>query len=199
MADVRREVARRVPLAPGTSIHYGGLYEQQQSSFRGLLGVLLAGLLLVSVVVLVEFADWRAPLVTTAVAVASLAGVLLALRLAGQTLNVSSYVGAIMMVGIVGENAVFVIHEARLALRRGLAPAEAWAAAARRRLRPVAMTVLATGCALAPLALAVGQGSQLMQPLAIAVIGGFALSGPLVLLVLPGLYHLLDPKGRLGA
>ncbi len=199
MADVRREVTRRVPLAPGSSIHYGGLYEQQQSSFRGLLGVLLAGLVLVSVVVLVEFADWRAPLVTSAVAVASLAGVLGALRLAGQTLNVSSYVGAIMMVGIVGENAVFVIHEARLALRRGLAPAEAWAAAARRRLRPVAMTVLATGCALAPLALAVGQGSQLMQPLAIAVIGGFALSGPLVLLVLPGLYHLLDPEGRLGA
>lgn len=114
-----------------------------------------------------------------------------------QMLNISSYVGAIMMVGIVGENAIFVIHEARLELRRGKSPEDAWAIAARRRLRPVAMTVLATGFALAPLALAIGQGSQLMQPLAIAVIGGFVLSGPLVLLVLPGLYRWLDSGGKL--
>ena len=198
MADVQREIARRVPMDAGMRIQYGGAYEQQQASFRGLLYVLLAGLLLVSVVVLVEFADWRAPLLTALVAVASLAGVFLALTLTGQTLNLSSYVGAILMVGIVGENAIFVIHEARLELRRGREPADAWALAARRRLRPVAMTVLATGFALAPLALAIGQGSQLMQPLAIGVIGGFVLSGPLVLLVLPGLYRWLDPRGALG-
>jgi multidrug efflux pump subunit AcrB len=116
-----------------------------------------------------------------------------------MTLNISSYVGAIMMVGIVGENAIFVIHEARMELARGLPPPEAWLRASRRRLRPVAMTVLATAFALAPLALALGEGSQLMQPLAIAVIGGFVLSGPIVLIVLPGLYHLLDPRGRLAA
>jgi len=102
-----------------------------------------------------------------------------------------------MMVGIVGENAIFVIHEAQLQLRAGATPHEAWANAARRRLRPVAMTILATAFALAPLALALGQGSQLLQPLAIAVIGGFVLSGPLVLIVLPGLYAWLDPRGRL--
>jgi multidrug efflux pump subunit AcrB len=121
-----------------------------------------------------------------------------ALMLTGFTLNISSYVGAIMMVGIVGENAIFVIHEAQLELRRGRDAAEAWTLASRRRLRPVAMTILATALALAPLALAIGQGSQLVQPLAVAVIGGFALSGPLVLLVVPGLYRLLDPHGRLG-
>jgi multidrug efflux pump subunit AcrB len=103
-----------------------------------------------------------------------------------------------MVVGIVGENSIFVIHEAKLALEAGAAPREAWSNAARLRLRPVAMTVLATAFALSPLALAIGQGSQLMQPLAIAVIGGFVLSGPIVLLVLPGLYRLLDPEGRLG-
>ena len=102
-----------------------------------------------------------------------------------------------MMIGIVGENAIFVIHEARLELERGKAPERAWADASRRRLRPVAMTVLATALALAPLALAIGQGSQLMQPLAIAVIGGFVFSGPMVLLIVPGLYHLLDRHGRL--
>ena len=102
-----------------------------------------------------------------------------------------------MMVGIVGENAIFVIHQARLELEQGKTPEQAWFDASRRRLRPVAMTVLATALALAPLALGIGQGSQLMQPLAIAVIGGFVFSGPMVLLIVPGLYHLLDRHGHL--
>jgi len=198
MADIRRHIARDLRLGPGMSVEYGGLYEQQQKSFKGLLYVLLAGLVLVSVVVLFEFTDWRAPIVTAACAAAVLAGVLSALLITGMTLNISSYVGAIMMVGIVGENAIFVIHEAQLGLRSGKSVRDAWTDAAHRRLRPVAMTILATAFALAPLALALGEGSQLMQPLAIAVIGGFVLSGPIVLLVLPGLYHLLDPNGRLG-
>lgn len=198
MTEVRQQIAREVQLGPGMRIEYGGLYQQQQQSFRSLFYVLLAGLLLVSVVVLFEFADWRAPVVTSLCAMTGLAGVLALLLLTGQTLNISSYVGAIMMVGIVGENAIFVIHEARLALLAGHSVEDAWAEAAERRVRPVAMTILATAFALAPLALALGQGSQLMQPLAIAVIGGFVLSGPIVLLVLPGLYRLLDPHGSLG-
>jgi CzcA family heavy metal efflux pump len=196
MSDIRRRIAAQVTLGPGMSIAYGGQYEQQQQSFRRLLGVLVASLALVAVVVLFAFGDWRAPLVVALCAVATLAGVLAALGLTGMTLNVSSYVGAIMMVGIAGENAIFVIHDARAALGRGAPVAAAWTGAARRRLRPVAMTVLATAFALAPLALALGQGAQLMQPLAIAVIGGFVLSGPVVLLLLPGLYCWLDPRGR---
>lgn len=197
MADIRQRLGRDLRLAPGMAVEYGGLYAQQQQSFRSLLYVLLSGLVLVSVVVLFEFADWRAPIITSLCAIAVLPGVLGALLLTGMTLNISSYVGAIMMVGIVGENAIFVIHEARLGLRAGRSVADAWSQAAQRRLRPVAMTILATAFALAPLALALGQGSQLIQPLAIAVIGGFVLSGPIVLLLLPGLYHLLDPHGRL--
>jgi cobalt-zinc-cadmium resistance protein CzcA len=198
MADIRERLGSELQLSPGMSIEYGGLYQQQQESFRGLFYVLLAGLLLVSVVVLFEFGDWRAPVVTSFCSLTVLAGVLGALLLTGQTLNVSSYVGAIMMVGIAGENAIFVIHEGKLALETGIPMTAAWARASQRRLRPVAMTILATAFALAPLALAIGQGSQLMQPLAIAVIGGFVLSGPVVLLVLPGLYRLLDPHGMLG-
>jgi len=198
IAEIRSKLARDLTLAPGMSIRFSGLYEQQQKSFRGLLYILIAGLVLVSIVVLFEFADWRAPVVTTLCAGCSLAGVLLALLLTGQTLNVTSYVGAIMMVGIVGENAIFVINEGHRQLSRGLPVREAWIEASRIRLRPVAMTVLATAFALAPLALAIGEGSQLMQPLALAVIGGFLLSGPIVLLLLPGLYGLLDPAGRLG-
>lgn len=198
IAEIRRRIAAEVQLAPGMLIQYGGQYEQQQRSFSELFFVLLGSLVLVSLVVLFEFGDWRAPVVTSACAVAVLAGVLLALMLTGMTLNISSYVGAIMMVGIVGENAIFVIHEGRLELARGTPVETAWARASRRRLRPVAMTVLATAFALAPLAIALGHGSQLMQPLAIAVIGGFVLSGPVVLLVLPAFYRLLDPAGRLG-
>jgi len=198
MNAIRATIAARVPMPPGMHIAYGGQYQQQQQSFRSLLYVLLAGLLLVAVIVIFEFGDWRAPIVTALCAIAVLAGVLAALALTGMTLNISSYVGAIMMVGIVGENAIFVIHEAQLALASGMRPREAWTRASRRRLRPVAMTILATALALAPLALAIGQGSQLIQPLAIAVIGGFVLSGPIVLFLLPGLYRLLDPHGRLG-
>lgn len=197
IGEIRSKLASGLALPAGMSLQFGGLYEQQQSSFKGLLFVLIGGLLLVGVVILFEFGDWRAPLVTGLIALAVLAGVFGALILTGMTLNVSSFVGAIMMVGIVGENAVFVIQEARTALRSGATPTEAWQIAARRRLRPVAMTIFATAFALAPLALALGAGSQLQQPLAIAVIGGFLLSGPLVLLVLPGLYRLLDPSGRL--
>jgi CzcA family heavy metal efflux pump len=199
VAEIRHRLERDLHLPNTMSFDFGGLYEQQQSGFKGLLGVLLAGLLLVSVVILFEFGDLRAPLLTALMAVLVLTGVFAALRVSGMTLNISSFVGAIMMVGIVGENCIFVIHEARSALRSGLGAEAAWTLAARRRLRPVLMTILATGFALSPLAIALGQGSQLQQPLAIAVIGGFVLSGPLVLLVLPSLYLMTDPRGRLGA
>jgi len=197
VAEIQKLLGSRLDMPAGMEIRFGGLYEQQQSSFKGLLLVLIAGLILVAVVLLFEFGDWRAPLLTSVIALSVLAGVFGALLLTGMTLNISSFVGAIMMVGIVGENAIFVIHEARQSLREGLPPVQAWPAAARRRLRPVAMTVLASVFALAPLALALGEGAQLQQPLAIAVIGGFLLSGPLVLLVLPALYSFLDPEGKL--
>lgn len=198
VGEIRAKLTAGLPLPPGMSIEFGGLYAQQQSSFKGLLGVLFAGLLLVSIVLMFEFGDWRAPLLASVLSLAVLAGAFSALILTGMTFNIASFVGAIMMVGILGENAIFVIHEARQELRQGRSVEDAWAGAARRRLRPVAMTILATAFALAPLALALGEGSQLQQPLAIAVIGGFVLSGPLVLLVLPVLYAWLDPRGRLG-
>ena len=197
IAEIRGKLERGLRLPPGNHVFFGGLYEQQQDSFRELFFVLLGGMLLVAIVLLFQFGDWRAPLVTAVISVAVLAGVFGALLATGMTLNISSFVGGIMMVGIVGENAVFVIHEAREALRHGAAVPVAWALAARRRRRPVAMTILASAFALAPLALALGEGSQLQQPLAIAVIGGFVLSGFLVLWILPALYCLSDPRGQL--
>jgi CzcA family heavy metal efflux pump len=197
VAEIREKLSQKAPLPAGFSLEFGGLFEQQQDSFKALLGVLLGGLVLVSIVVLFEFGDWRAPLLTSLMALLVLAGVFAALEITKGTLNISSFVGAIMMVGIVGENCIFVIHEAREGLRSGLPVADSWIRASRRRLRPVLMTILATAFALAPLAVAWGEGSQLLQPLAIGVIGGFVLSGPLVLFVLPALYRALDPRGRL--
>jgi len=198
VADVRQALDQQLHLGPGMHLRMAGLYEQQTESFQQLLEVLLADLVLVGIVVLFEFGDWRAPLLVMLSAVSVLSGVLGALVLTGTTLDISSFVGAIMMVGIVGENAIFVIHDARIRLVAGIPVPQAWTEAARRRLRFVAMTVLATACALAPLALGMGQGSQLVRPLAIAVIGGFVVSAPIVLLLLPALYAGLDPQGRLG-
>ncbi len=198
MSSIRAKLGTNLHLPAGMSLEYGGLFQAQQQSFQEFLVVLLAGLVLVSVVLLFEFGDWRAPVLTAGLAVCSLFGVFGALTVTGVTLNVSSLVGMIMMVGIVGENSVFVIHEARLLMHQGWTPAEAWRGASHLRLRPVAMTILATSFALAPLALGFGAGAQLQQPLAIAVIGGFLLSGPIVLWLLPALYAWLDPHGRLG-
>jgi CzcA family heavy metal efflux pump len=197
MREVRGKLARELALPPGMSLQFGGLYEQQQASFKGLLGVLFGGLVLVGVVLLFEFGDWRAPLLTIVMAVSVLASVFASLLATGMTFNISSFVGAIMMVGIVGEKAVFLINDAQVELRRGVPVEEAWVIASRKRVRAVMMTIFATAFALAPLALALGRGSQLQQPLAIAVIGGFILSSPLVLLVLPSLYCWMDPKGKL--
>jgi CzcA family heavy metal efflux pump len=197
VAEIQAKLTRDLPLPPGVSLRYAGLYEQQQTSFKGLLGVLFGGLLLVAIILLFEFGDWRAPFLTIVMALAVLTSVLASLIVTGMTLNISSFVGAIMMVGIVGEKAVFLIHDAREELRRGASVPDAWAEASRKRLRAVMMTIFATAFALAPLAIALGEGSQLQQPLAIAVIGGFILSSPLVLLVLPSLYCWMDPRGRL--
>jgi multidrug efflux pump subunit AcrB len=197
MSEIRNKLSGSLALPAGMSLGFGGLYEQQQTSFKGLLGVLFGGLLLVAVILLFEFGDWRAPLLTVIMALTVLTSVLGSLIVTGMTLNISSFVGAIMMVGIVGEKAVFLIHDAREELRKGLPVREAWAEASRKRVRAVMMTIFATAFALAPLAIALGEGSQLQQPLAIAVIGGFILSSPLVLLILPSLYCWLDPHGRL--
>ena len=115
-----------------------------------------------------------------------------------MTLNISSFVGAIMMVGIVGEKSVFFIHDAREEMLAGRSMAEAWARAAERRFRAVAMTTLRDRLrCCCRWRSRWGAGAQLQQPLAIAVIGGFILSGPLVLLILPALYGWLDPRMRL--
>lgn len=185
--EIQRRVRREVALPRQVSVAYGGLWAEQQSSFAGLAAVLLGTIALVVVILLVAFRSWPQLLALLGVVLASLAGVAAALHVAGATFNISSFVGAIMVVGIVAENGFFLVAAWRAFRRAGDDAAAAALAAARRRARPVLMTTLAGVAALAPLALGLGAGSELLKPLAVAVIGGFALSAPLLLVVLPSL------------
>ena len=187
MAEIQREIKRRVPLPKGMSIQYGGLWAQQQSSFRGLAAVMLGAVAAVLLILLASFRSWRQTFAVLFVVMASLAGVFAALHIGGATFNISSFVGAIMMVGIVSENAYFLVAEHRRNLLGGATPADAAIAAARRRARPVLMTTAAGIAALGPLALGLSAGSALLSPLALAVVGGFFTSAPLLLFVLPAL------------
>jgi CzcA family heavy metal efflux pump len=189
MAEIKQKLERDVPLPPGYFIQYGGSYAEQQQSFQELLTILGTACLLVFAVGLFLFRDLKAAGLILLVAVLGPAGGSLALFLTNTPLNVGSYTGLIMVVGIIGENAIFTFqqfNEARLE-----APVEqAIGYAIAARLRPKLMTALAAIAALLPLALGIGAGAQLHQPLAIAVIGGLLLALPLLLVVLPSLLRL---------
>ncbi len=189
MREIRQKLERDLPLPPGYFIQYGGSYAEQQQSFQELLTILLTACLLVFAVGLFLFQDLKAAGLILLVAVLGPAGGALALYFTGTPLNVGSYTGLIMVVGIIGENAIFTFQQFNEA--RQDAPVEqAIGYAIAARLRPKLMTALAAIAALLPLALGIGAGAQLHQPLAIAVIGGLLLALPLLLLVLPSLLRL---------
>jgi len=181
------------------SVQFAGQFAEQQSSFRGLVGVLFGAATAVLLVLLVSFRSWRRALAVLFVTACSLPGVFVALMIGGATFNVASFVGAIMIVGIVAENAYFLVAEHDAGLAAGRSPADAAQAAALRRSRPILMTTAAGVSALAPLALGIGTGSALLKPLAIAVVGGFATSAVLLLLVLPALLTWCGPGSPEGA
>ncbi|MBI3872627.1 MAG: efflux RND transporter permease subunit [candidate division Zixibacteria bacterium] len=196
ISDIKRTLATSMRLPMGVRVEYGGIYQTQQESFRGLLFVAVAAAALVFLVLLVLFEEFAAPIAILSVSMLSLIGVVFALWITGITFNVSSFVGLIMIIGIVAENAVFVLYEAK----RGRAPGQNLNAllvvACQRRARPIIMTALAAILALLPLALGLGAGAQMQQPLAVAVIGGFCVSALLLFFVLPFLYRVL--KGGRG-
>ena len=157
----------------------------------GLLLVAISAFLLVFIVLLFEFGEFAVPVSIFVINLLSLFGVVGALWLSGVTFNISSFVGVIMIIGIVAENAIFVMHNAHQALKNGSDLDTALIGAVLARKRPILMTTLAAVLALLPLALGFGAGSQMQQPLAIAVIGGFSLSSFLLLAGLPLVYGLI--------
>jgi multidrug efflux pump subunit AcrB len=178
-------------LPAGVTYALGGQSQSQAESFRGLMIVLLLAVLLVFGVMLFQFGSFTAPLVILLVMPLSLFGVVFGLWLTDTPLNVSSFMGAIMLVGIVGENGILLLDQIRRGEAEGMSTDAAAIRAGRVRLRPIMMTTLAAILALLPLALGLGAGAEMQKPLAIAVIGGLAFAMVFTLLVAPVLYAAL--------
>ncbi len=190
MTKIQQTVAG-LHLPPTVRVEYGGTYEEQQQSFSELLQVLLLALALVFGVLLAEFRNFPAPIAILTSSVLSISGVILALLITGTTFNVASFMGLIMVIGIVAKNGILLLDADERFRAQGASASEAMLHAAQRRLRPIVMTALAAVCGMLPLAFALGAGSQMLQPLAIAVIGGLTISMVLSLVVTPLIYFLL--------
>ena len=188
--NVQAKVAA-MHLPRSVRVEYGGTYQEQQKSFADLLRVLLLALLLVFGALLAEFRNFAAPVAILTSSLLSISGVVGALLITQTTFNVASFMGLIMVIGIVAKNGILLLDAEERYRQEGLSPREAMLSAAQRRLRPIVMTALAAVTGMLPLALALGAGSQMLQPLAIAVIGGLAISMLLSLVVTPIVYYLL--------
>ncbi len=186
-----RQTVTALNLPSSVRVEYGGTYEEQQKSFHDLMRVLLLALALVFGVLLVEFRNFEAPIAILTSSILSISGVILALLVTFTTFNVASFMGLIMVIGIVAKNGILLLDADEKYRSEGMTARDAMLHAAQRRLRPIVMTALAAVCGMLPLALALGAGSQMLQPLAIAVIGGLCISMVLSLVVTPLVYYLL--------
>jgi multidrug efflux pump subunit AcrB len=178
-------------LPPSIRVEFGGTYKEQQKSFHDLVVVLLLALVLIFLVLLFEFRSVVAPISILSSAVLSTSGVFLALLITNTTFNVSSFMGLIMVIGIVAKNGILILDANQKFRSIGFSAEEALLQAGRRRLRPIVMTAMAAVAGMLPLALAWGAGSQMLQPLAIAVIGGILISMVLSLIVTPAMQFYL--------
>ena len=187
---IQTEVAA-LHLPKTVRVSYGGTYEEQQKSFSELTQVLLFALVLVFAVLLAEFRNLYAPFAILVSSVLSTGGVIAALLITGTTFSVASFMGLIMVIGIVAKNGILLLDAEARFRASGMAPEQAMLNAGRRRLRPILMTALAAITGMLPLAFALGAGSQMLQPLAISVIGGLLISMVLSLLVTPVVFFRL--------
>ena len=188
--EIQNKVKSQVNMPQGYSVEYGGEYAQQQQSFNELLMILIASSLLVFGVILFLFRDFKVAIAILVIAVLGIAGSYIGLFITHTPLNVGSYTGLIMIVGIIGENSIFTFLQFKETLHDKSVD-ESIVYAISTRLRPKLMTALGAIIALMPLALGIGAGAELHQPLAIAVIGGFIIALPLLLIVLPSVLRLL--------
>ena len=196
MAEVQKAVAN-LHLPSTIRVEYGGTYQEQQKSFHDLVMVFVLAILLVFIVLLFEFGTFAAPFAILASALLSTSGVFIALLVTRTTFNISSFMGMIMVVGIVAKNGILLLDADQKFRRLGMSPEDAMLQSSRRRLRPIVMTALATMAGMLPLSFAIGAGSQMLQPLAIAVIGGILISMVLSLIITPTVHFYLSLKSTL--
>jgi multidrug efflux pump subunit AcrB len=196
--DAVQKVVSGLHIPPSIRVVYGGTYKEEQKSFRDLIFVLLLAVVLVFIVLLFEFRTFAAPVAILASALLSTSGVFIALLITRTTFNVSSFMGMIMVVGIVAKNGILLLDADQRIRATGASAQDAMLQASRRRLRPIVMTALATMAGMLPLAFALGAGSQMLQPLAIAVIGGILISMVLSLIITPAVHFYLSHKELAG-
>ncbi len=193
ISEIQQKINTQVHLPQGYHIGYGGAYQEQQKSFTELLMILVAAALLVFAVILFLFKDMWVAFLIIAIGVLGIAGSFMALFLTHTALNVGSYTGIIMIIGIIAENAIFTFLQFE-ETRHTSNTDDAIVFAISTRLRPKLMTAFGAIIALMPIALGIGTGAQLHQPLAIAVIGGFVIALPLLLIVYPTFLRLIFRK-----
>jgi len=186
-------------LPSSIQVQYGGTYQEQQKSFHDLVVVLLLAVVLIFLVLLFEFGTFSAPVAILSSAILASSGVFFALLITRTTFNISSFMGLIMVVGIVAKNGILLLDANQKFRSVGFSDEEALIQAGRRRLRPILMTAMAAVAGMIPLALAWGAGSQMLQPLAIAVIGGIFISMVLSLIITPAVQFYLTREKRASA
>ena len=191
-----REILDAEHLPVGYTYQIGGQYESQQASFRSLIVVLSVALLLVFGLLVAQFRRFTSAIVIMSAAPLSLMGAFGLLLATGTPLNVSSFMGLILLIGLVVKNGIIFIDYADRLTEEGMQRREALVRAGAVRLRPILMTTLCTLFGLLPLALGLGSGAELQKPLAIAVIGGLSVSTIVTLVFVPTLMSLVDRRGR---
>jgi multidrug efflux pump subunit AcrB len=194
ISDELEERFKALPLPPGFSLQLGGQTQQQREAFGSLKFTTILALLLVYMVMASQFRSLLDPFIIMFSVPLGMIGVIWALFLTNTTLNVTSFMGIIMMVGIVVSNGVLLVEYVNELRRHGLELHEAVVQAGRTRLRPIVMTSLTTLVGLFPMALGIDVGSEANAPLARAVIGGLAVSTVLTLILIPTLYVILEER-----
>lgn len=194
--EIQQKFAKDLALPQGYTIAYGGAYSEQQSSFKELLLILLTASLLVFAVLLFLFRHSMLSILILFISVLGISGSILGLYFTGIPLNVGSYTGIIMIVGIIAENAIFTVNQFFANLQAGGNVDDSIKYAIALRIRPKLMTAIGAILALMPLALGIGLGAQMQQPLAIAVIGGFVAGIPLLLFVFPSFIRMIYSTNR---
>jgi multidrug efflux pump subunit AcrB len=192
--EIQRQIKADVQLPQGYNIAYGGQYSEQQQSFKELMLILVTAVLLVFMILIFLYKDFRISILLIFISVLGMSGSLWALYITGTPLNVGSYTGIIMIIGIIAENAIFTVQQFMWELNKTGSAEHAINYAISTRIRPKLMTAISAILALTPLALGIGIGAQMQQPLAIAVIGGFVMAMPMLLFVLPAFLKLIYRK-----
>jgi hydrophobic/amphiphilic exporter-1 (mainly G- bacteria), HAE1 family len=199
LGSVAREVQtrlNRIPRPMGYDLMVAGNFEEQQKAFHELAISIVLALVLVYMVLACQYESLRDPLVVMFSVPLAAVGVLVTLFITNTTLNVQSYIGCIMLGGIVVNNAVLLVDQAGQLVRTGMTTREALLEAGRRRLRPILMTTLTTILGLLPLALGIGEGADAQAPLARAVVGGLTGSTLITLMLIPAVYSLFHSEMR---